>query len=460
MKLGKYELVKKLASGGMGEVWLTPGPGQWLVLKRMHRHFLGAPEYERMFLDEAKFAARIVHPNITRTVDFGIAGEQLYVVMEHVDGRDLKSIFEAAKKAKLRFPVKAAVAIASQVAAGLHHAHTAKGPTGEPLDVVHRDVAPANVMVGFDGAVKLLDFGVAKALAGSKHPEAESNRDETFVGHFPYLSPEICRGLQIDHRTDQFSLAVVLWEALTGKVLFGAESDFQVLEKVRNAKVAPPSSVAADVPPELDEVLLRALSRDRELRYPHTAAFKLALDEWLAGAQVDLPALMRQLITQRDALPPLPGTPARKEVTTNPHAAVEQLAVHELAALSQLAVFRAGFFVEGAEAVVELSGFPGAGFALDVLEKLRSAGAVRADQPSGLDGALRFSVVAPMSEDVAAQPRFVAHFSDLAKQWVQSGGDEVGLRRMRMDKDNLERAMQLAQEDADREVLRETLARL
>jgi hypothetical protein len=315
-------------------------------------------------------------------------------------------------------------------------------------------------MVGFDGAVKLLDFGVAKALAGKNHPHETRPSDNTFVGHFPYLSPEICVGEPIDHRSDQFSLGTVLWELLTGKVLFDGESEFQVLERVREAKVPPPSKLARDVPEELEAVVLRALAKEKDGRYRDTAAFKLALDEWLGATAVDLPALMRQLFPEHDALPQLPGTPARKEVSTHPHAAIEQLAVHELAALSQLAAFRGGFFVEAAEAVVDLSGFPGAGFVLDVLEKLRAAGAVKAEQPPGLDGALRFSVSSAMSEDVACQPRYVAHYSDLAKEWVQRGGDEVALRRMRLDKANLDRAMQLAHDDADREVLKETIARL
>jgi len=430
---GKFELVKKLASGGMGEVWLTPGPDRWLVLKRLHRHLLVDADFERMFLDEAKLSARMVHPNLTRTLELGQVGDEWYLLMELVDGHDLKTVLEAAKTRRVRFPMVAACQVASQVAAGLHFVHTALGPKGEAYNIVHRDVAPANVLLGFNGTVTLIDFGISRALR--EQHLTDLRKGEAYAGRYSYLAPECVDGQRADHRSDQFSLGALLWEALTGQPLFGRWSDFDTLTAIAKGNVEPPSGLAKDVPPELDAVVLRALAKEPSQRFRDVAAFKAALDECLRGRElVALDELMGRLFPQREPLPALPKAPAVPlRVEQKPSVSLAQLSAQERSAVEQLAVFRGGFSVDAAEKVVELEG----ALVLDVLERLQELGVVRAQPVAELDGELRFSLALEAQENAHAVARHAGYFEQTAREWLE----RTETLRLKIDLENFRRAL-------------------
>jgi serine/threonine-protein kinase len=244
VKLGAYELRERIGFGGMGEVFATSKPG--VVVKRLLPHIAKDPELISMFLEEARVAARLHHPNIVEIYELGEADGAWFLAMEHVDGPDLRKLggVDALKACR----------IAEQVALGLDHAHKARDAQGRLLRVVHRDVSPHNILVAKDGTAKLIDFGVARAVGGGKPA---------------YMAPEQAEGGDGDARSDQFSLGVVLWELLTGKRLFDAGSDAATLARVAACKVEPPAV--------LQPVVMRALSKDPTQRYRDCRALAEAL---------------------------------------------------------------------------------------------------------------------------------------------------------------------------------------
>ncbi len=262
----------------MGEVYLAradgtgSAAGDTLVLKRILPHLTQNPRFLRLFLDETRIASRLVHPNIARIFELGEAEGTWFVAMEHVDGLDLREVMKRTREQQHHMPVEIAVAIAVEVAKGLHHAHIATDAQGRSLHVVHRDISPHNVLVGRNGAVKLIDFGVARAANKSIHTATG-----VLKGKFPYMSPEQAQAKPVDARTDVFALGIVLWEMLCARYLFRGKTDAATLKLVRAADVQAPSQLRDDVPEALDLVLLKALRREARDRYQTAEAFREAL---------------------------------------------------------------------------------------------------------------------------------------------------------------------------------------
>ncbi len=273
--LARYVCLQRLARGGMAELHLArrEGPADFrklVALKRLLPHLADEPAFARMFITEARLAARLDHPNIAQVIDFGELEERSFLAMEYVHGRDVRAVLQAAGRALpgQRVPLACALALVDEVAAGLHHAHELRGPGGQPLDLVHRDISPSNVLVGYDGRVKLTDFGIAKATA-----EAQATATHSLKGKISYMSPEQARGEPVDRRSDVFSLGIVLFELTTGCRLFAGASEFAILNQVARGELIAPREVVPDYPPALERVVLRALAPVVDARYPTARQF-------------------------------------------------------------------------------------------------------------------------------------------------------------------------------------------
>jgi serine/threonine-protein kinase len=274
--VGRYALYGRLAAGGMATVHLgrvleADGTTRTVAVKRLHPQFCKDPEFVAMFIDEARLAARIKHRNVVETVDILTMGQELLLVMEYIRGECFSKLLRAARRKNLEPSIGVVGTIASGLLHGLHAAHEARDENGEFLNVVHRDISPQNVMIDVDGMVKVLDFGVAKASA-----RIQITRDGQMKGKLSYMSPEQLQGLPVDRRADVFACGVVLWEALTRRRLFVGEDASEVLRKILRDEVPPPSQWMASSSPEIDSVVLRALSKDPDQRYQ--TAEELALD--------------------------------------------------------------------------------------------------------------------------------------------------------------------------------------
>ncbi len=263
--IGNYEVIRKLATGGMGEVFLAKqrGPVAFsrdVVLKKLHQGYTEDPEFVTMFLNEAQLAANLSHPNIVHIYDL-FEDDGYVIAMEYVRGATVLSVLRARARQATAFPYGPAVRIAIAVCEALHYAYTSVGEDGQPRHIVHRDISPSNVLLGYDGHVKLADFGVAKAL------DVNVTRGESIKGKFGYLSPEQVRCLPLDQRSDLFALGIVLWEMAVGSPLYKRESDAAMLYAMMEADAPPPSSRHPDFPRDLEDVIMKALSRDRDQRY-------------------------------------------------------------------------------------------------------------------------------------------------------------------------------------------------
>jgi serine/threonine protein kinase len=262
---GRYLLLERLAIGGMAEVWLAEvrgQPGRRYAVKRLLPTLADDPAFVTMFLDEARIGAQLDHPGIVPVHDLGREGSSYFMAMDYLAGQDLRALLARLRHDGSRLPPALSAFVVAEAARALDHAHRALGHDGAPLHVVHRDLSPANVLLGYDGRVAVIDFGIAQAALRA-HRE-----DAVLRGKFGYLSPEQVRGLPVDRRADVFSLGAVLHELLTGHRLFHGPSDLAVLERVRAAQVRPPSERNPAVPPALDAVVLRALSREPADRQP------------------------------------------------------------------------------------------------------------------------------------------------------------------------------------------------
>src|SRR5437870_10721381 len=264
---GKYLLLDRIAVGGMAEIFLARQMGpegfeKTVVLKRIRPHLDDKKSFVRMFLNEAKLAAQLNHPNIIQIHDLGKVGDSYFIAMEYLFGRDMRRVIPKAESMGISFPIVYACKVASQVLEGLYHAHRKTDVEGKPLGIVHRDITPENIFVSFDGGVKVLDFGIAKAAN-----QGEMTRAGEIKGKLSYMSPEQCMGKPLDHRSDIFSLGVVLYEWVTGFKLFTGESDVAVLKSITDGKIYKPSYFKADVPEQIEQILMRALEKDPAARY-------------------------------------------------------------------------------------------------------------------------------------------------------------------------------------------------
>ena len=282
---GKYYLLDRIAVGGMAEVFVAKTFGhagfqKLLVVKRILSRFTDDPAFVEMFVDEAKLTVQLVHPNIVHIHDFGKLGPHLFLAMEAVHGKDLKSTMRRLAERGQRMPLEIAAVIAHEMVRGLGYAHERRGPDGNRLNIVHRDVSPSNVLIAYEGHVKIVDFGIAKA---------ETTRDESaerhlLKGKFQYMSPEQTRGVALDQRSDVFAAGICLWEMLTGNRLFRRENDYDVVEAIRSGEVPAPSSYNPAVPDALERICLKALSVELDVRYQDAAAMQRDLQDYLLPA--------------------------------------------------------------------------------------------------------------------------------------------------------------------------------
>lgn len=302
---GRYQLLKKIASGGMGQVLLAKkGEDDFekiVVIKRILPHLVEDEEFFTMFKDEAKITMRLDHPNIARINEFGVENGVHFIEMEYVAGEDVRRIEKRAAATGRGIPIGVIIRVIADAAAGLDFAHKAKDAKGSPLNLVHRDVSPQNVLVGFDGSVKLIDFGVAKAAGRAQHTATG-----ILKGKFPYMSPEQAEGHDLDGRSDIFALGIVLWEQLTGRRLFKADNDLATQRLVRACQVPAPSAVEPSVPVGLDAITLKALARDPKDRYADAASLRndleaFALREGIPHSAAVLSGFMQELYAERIA---------------------------------------------------------------------------------------------------------------------------------------------------------------
>jgi serine/threonine-protein kinase len=277
----RYRVIEKLASGGMAEVFRAESAGlegfkKKVAIKRVLGHLSKKQKFISMFLDEARLSAHLSHSNVVQVFDIGMGDNTYFIVMEFVDGADLKAIAETCRKQKREFPFEEAVYIAQKVCEGLSYAHELTDQDGRPFGIVHRDMSPPNVMITKFGEVKIADFGLAKA-----NNQLEKSEPGIIKGKFSYLSPEAATGQEVDARTDIFAVGIILWELLAGRKLFQGESDYQTVQQVIQAKVPLLHSVNNRIPTELDQLLKHALARDPAERYLTAREFARDLTEFL-----------------------------------------------------------------------------------------------------------------------------------------------------------------------------------
>ncbi|HUB05750.1 MAG TPA: protein kinase, partial [Myxococcales bacterium] len=258
---GKYQLLHKLATGGMGEVWLArqSGPAgfdRFVAVKRLLPNLAENNEFVQMFLDEARLVARLTHPNICQVYEFGSEKGMYYLAMEYMHGEPLSSLLERSLKEKKPIDKALSAYIVSQALDGLHFAHERKDEHGQPMGLIHRDISPSNIFVTYDGTVKLLDFGIAKAAHRLTQTVAGAIK-----GKFGYIAPEVYRGEQIDRRVDIFAMGVVLWEMLVRRRLYKRETEYEVLRAIVEEAPPDPRKYDPAVPEELAQAALKALAK-------------------------------------------------------------------------------------------------------------------------------------------------------------------------------------------------------
>jgi serine/threonine protein kinase len=280
LTLGRYQLLSRLAVGGMAEVYLArqgelSGFKTLVVVKKVLPHLAVKPDFIAMFLDEARIASMLDHPNIVRITEVGRAGDEYYLAMELVQGKALAAMLQHGEKAKTPIPHTLAALIVSNAAAGLHHAHQLTDASGNLLGLVHRDVSPQNIMVSFEGSVKVIDFGIARALG-----RLGDTNSGSLKGKLGYMAPEQARGESVDARADIFSLGVVLWECVAGRRLFLRENELATLRAVVYEPL-PKISQYTQVDPVLETIVEHALERDVEERFQTAEEMRVALERWI-----------------------------------------------------------------------------------------------------------------------------------------------------------------------------------
>lgn len=281
-QFGKYILLEKIAAGGMAEVYLAKSNGanglsKFVAVKRILPQYSDNAEFIDMFKEEAKVAINLNHSNVVSIYDFGIEKGQFFLVMEYVEGRNLRQILNELKKANKSINIEQAVYIVKEAAAGLDHAHRCTdSKSGKPLNITHRDMSPQNIMISFEGESKVIDFGIAKA-----EKETEATKAGTLKGKFAYMSPEQSEGLPIDPRTDVFALGIILWELLANDRLFTGSNEAAILRKVRDCQIPPIRKINPLVPPELERIVMKALAKDKNVRYQTAANLQKDLNRFL-----------------------------------------------------------------------------------------------------------------------------------------------------------------------------------
>jgi serine/threonine-protein kinase len=281
--VGRYALFRELAAGGMATVHLgrllgPVGFSRTIAVKRLHPQYAKDPDFVGMFLDEANLVSRIRHPNVVPTLDIvNSPSAGLMLVMEYVHGDSLSRLARKCREAQTPIPPRMIAGIMSNVLLGLHAAHEARGMNGEPLNIVHRDVSPQNVLVGADGVARVLDFGVAKAAG-----RAQTTREGQVKGKLAYMAPEQIRG-KVDRRTDVFAAGIVTWELLAGRRMFDGQNEAELLTRVISGQFPSPTMFAKDLPPQLVAVTMRALSADPDVRFATAKEMALEMEKAVGG---------------------------------------------------------------------------------------------------------------------------------------------------------------------------------
>jgi serine/threonine-protein kinase len=277
--VGRYALYNEIAAGGMATVHIgrllgPVGFARTVAIKRLHPQFAKDPEFVSMFLDEARLAARVQHPNVVATIDVVATDGELFLIMDYVRGESLSRLVRTARKLGVHMPPRIAAAIICGFLHGLHSAHEAKNERGERLNLVHRDVSPQNVLVGADGIARVLDFGIAKAAG-----RVQVTKDGQIKGKLAYMPPEQLSGRDVTRAVDIYASAVVMWEALTGERLFKGETEAETLSKILRDPVVPPSEIVPNLPRAFDAPLMQALSRDAKARQGTARELSLQLEK-------------------------------------------------------------------------------------------------------------------------------------------------------------------------------------
>lgn len=281
-RFGNYILLEKLASGGMAEIYLSKklaaeGVQKFVAVKRILSQHSQSEDFIRMFKDEAKIAVNLSHSNVVSIYDFGVENQQLYLVMDYVEGKNLRQILNKMKQMNKRFSISHVAYIAKMIAAGLDHAHRLiDATTGQPLNIIHRDMSPQNVMVSFEGEIKIIDFGIAKSTT-----QEESTRVGTLKGKFGYMSPEQVDGQEVDARTDIFALGIMIWEMLSEQRLFLTNNEMTTLRKIRDCKIPSLREIDPNIPLELEKIINKALARSKAQRYQSAAELQRDLQSFL-----------------------------------------------------------------------------------------------------------------------------------------------------------------------------------
>jgi eukaryotic-like serine/threonine-protein kinase len=316
--IGKYQLIRKLATGGMAEVFLArvAGPGGFektVVLKRILPHLAEDQAFVQMFLEEARLAAQLNHPNVVSIFDFGQEGDQYVMVMEYIDGPNLRALYRRALELAQPLPFALAAKIVSFACEGLAYAHDFADPaTGAPMNLVHRDISPDNILLGRNGGVKVVDFGIAKAANQEHH-----TKTGTIKGKFAYMPPEQLKGAVLDRRADIFALGIVLYELVTGQKPFESNSDAMVLQAILYEPMRPASMVRADTPPALQKIIDHALEKNRDARYGDCRELQADLEAFIVSqgapvGQYQLAQLVQKLAgAATPAVPPTATPPPR-----------------------------------------------------------------------------------------------------------------------------------------------------
>lgn len=299
-----YQILAKLAVGGMAEIFLARGVGtagveRYVVLKRIIRDKATDTHFVQMFLEEAKLAAQLQHANIAQVYDIGRLGDSYFFTMEYVHGETVRALLQRARSLRRELPLGIVLTVIAGSAAGLQHAHDRIGIDGRPLGIVHRDVSPSNLMISYDGSVKVVDFGVAKA-----HNRAHETRSGAVKGKISYLSPEQCRGAALDRRSDLFSLGIVLWELLTTQRLYRRNSDFENMSAIVNEPAPSPAVHRASLPADLERLSLKLLAKRPEDRFQSADELIEAIEEVCANHKLVLSTgalgrFMKELFGQR-----------------------------------------------------------------------------------------------------------------------------------------------------------------
>ncbi|MBX7098376.1 MAG: protein kinase [Myxococcaceae bacterium] len=282
---GKYLLLDRVNIGGMAEVWRAKSFGaggfeRVVAIKRILPNIAEDAEFISMFIDEAKITVQLNHANIAQIYELSHVQNSYFIAMEYISGKDLRAVFDRCRKRGEPAPIPLTCYAIAKCCEGLDYAHRASDGAGRPMNIVHRDVSPQNLLVSYDGEIKVIDFGIAKAAG-----KATKTQAGILKGKFGYMSPEQIRGLPLDRRSDVFAIGICLYEMLTGERLFVGDSDFSVLEKVRKVEVLPPTTYNRRIPEALEKIVMKALARDVEERYQYASEVGEALQRFLITSE-------------------------------------------------------------------------------------------------------------------------------------------------------------------------------